>query len=86
MLGEGATDDINDSIFGVKRKFSINFSKAKTNFCLSVHCKHDNSCLFVNGKKSISLKQTIQMSIFQLNFALGVYIIHLMLLSLEKYI
>ena len=33
-----------------KKKFSINFSKGNTKFCLSLHCNGDNSYLFVNGK------------------------------------
>ena len=32
VLGEGSADDINDSTGVTKKKFSINFSKAKTKF------------------------------------------------------
>ena len=45
MLVEGPTDDINGSIGGVGKMFSINFSKAKIKFCLSLHCNGDNSLL-----------------------------------------
>ena len=45
VLVEGPTDDINGSIGGVGNMFSINFSKAKTKFCLSLHCNGDNSLL-----------------------------------------
>ena len=42
--------------------FGINSSKAKTKFYLSLHYNgDDNSFLFVNGKKSMSLKQIIKM-------------------------
>ena len=34
-----------------KKKFSINFSKANTKLCLSLHDNADNSYLFVNGKE-----------------------------------
>ena len=50
VLGEGPTDYSNDSIDAAE-KFSINFSKAKTKFCLSMCYNHDNSYLFVNGKE-----------------------------------
>ena len=46
-----------------KKKFSINFSKANTK------CYNGNNCyLFVNGKKSISLKLIIKILTFKLNF------------------
>ena len=55
LLGEGPTFGVNGS-FGSwlhqKKKFSINFSKANTKLCLSLHCNADNSYLFVNGKEN----------------------------------
>ena len=39
-----------------KRKFSINFTKANTKFCLSLHYNDDNSYLLVNGKKIFKFK------------------------------
>ena len=39
-----------------KKKFSINFSKAKTIFCLSLHYNGDKSYLFVNGKEIYMFK------------------------------
>ena len=51
VLGEGSTDDINDSIGTAVKKFSINFSKTNPKFCLSFHFSHKNSYLFVNGKE-----------------------------------
>ena len=50
VLGEGLTYGI-DGSFGLPEKmFSINFSKARSNFA-SVYIYHgDNNYLFVNGK------------------------------------
>ena len=53
ILGEGPTFDINDSFGSLEKKFSINFIKANTKFCLSYHYNHDNSYLFVNGNKNL---------------------------------
>ena len=56
VLGEGNTFGINGSVGAPKKKFfSINFGKTKTNFFLSLHYSGDNSYLFVNRKKSVSL-------------------------------
>ena len=60
VLGEGLTYGINGA---PEKRFSINFTKAKTKFCLSSHYNHDNSYLFVLG-----LKQIIKMLTFRLNF------------------
>ena len=49
-LGKGPTNDINDSVDTTEKKFSIDFGKANTKFCLSLHYNGDNSDLFVNGK------------------------------------
>ena len=56
VLGDVPTDDINGSIKTAEEHFSINFMKAKTTFCLSLHYICDSGYLFVNGKKSASLK------------------------------
>ena len=37
VLGEGPTQGINDSTGVAEKKISINFSKANTKFCLSLH-------------------------------------------------
>ena len=50
MLGEGNTVGINRSFGAPQKKFSSNFSKTKTNLCLSLYYNHDNTYLFVNGK------------------------------------
>ena len=51
VLGKGPTYDINGSFGAAEKKFSINFTKGNTKFCLSLHYSHDNSYLFINGKE-----------------------------------
>ena len=41
VIGEGPTQDINDSTGSVKKKNSNNFSKVNTKFCLSLHYNGD---------------------------------------------
>ena len=48
ILGADATYGINGSFRSPEKKCSINFSKANTKFCLSLHYNADNSYLFVN--------------------------------------
>ena len=50
VLGKGPTNDINDSVGAAEKNFRIDFGKANTKFCLSLHYNGDNSDLFVNGK------------------------------------
>ena len=50
ILDEGDTFSIKESFGAPEKKFSINFSKANTKFCLSLHYNADNSYWFVNGK------------------------------------
>ena len=42
---------INRSFGSPEKKFSINYTKANTKFCLSLNYNADNSYLFVNRKK-----------------------------------
>ena len=51
-----------------EKKFSINFSKAKTKLCLSFQYNGDNSYLFVNGKEICSFKASNKNVNFLLNF------------------
>ena len=51
MLREGLIDDINGCVDAAEHKFSINFSKAKTKVCLSLHYNGDKSYFFVNRNK-----------------------------------
>ena len=56
ILGDAPTFGMNASFGSPDKKFSINFSKASTKFCLSLHYNADNSYLFVNGKDIIKFK------------------------------
>ena len=97
VLGEGPTFKINGSFGSPEKTFSINLSKANTKFYLSLHYNADNTYLFVifkkfliilklNFKKFLNLKLTVKMLTFQLNFISEVYLMDLVLLSLEKYL
>ena len=56
MLGEGLTFRINGRCGSPEKKFSINFSKANTKFCFTLHYNVDNSYLFLNGKEIFKFK------------------------------
>ena len=49
VLGGCPNFGINGSFDSPEKKFSINFRKSNTKFCLSLHYNADNSYLFVNG-------------------------------------
>ena len=72
-----------------KKKFSINFIKADTKFCLSLHYNADNSYLFVNEEENFKFKtdnKNVKMLTFRLNFVSEAYLMNLVILSLEKYL
>ena len=71
ILGKGATFRINWSFASPEKMFSINFSKAKTKHCLSLHCNDDNSYFFVNGKEIIKFKADFKNVNFPMQFCLG---------------
>ena len=48
VLLEGPTYGINGSFGSPEKMFNINFSKARTKFCLRLHYNDDNIYLFVN--------------------------------------
>ena len=50
MLDERGTFGITESFSALEEKFSINFSEAKTGFCLSLHYNGDNSYFLIMGK------------------------------------
>ena len=54
-----------------ENKFSINFNKAKTKFCLSLHYNADNSYLFVNGNEIFKFKADNKIVNFPTQFCLG---------------
>ena len=85
MLGEGPNFRINGRFDSLEKKFSIDFTKTNKKFSLSFHYNADNSYLFVDETKYLSLKLTMKMLTFQLNFVLEVFLMDLVLLSLQKY-
>ena len=68
MLGEVPAFGFNAGLGLTKKNISINFSRANTEFCLSLHCNSDNSYLFVNEKEILKCEATIKMLIIELNF------------------
>ena len=66
ILGEGPT-------YGstTRKKFSINFTKANTKSCLSLHYDAANSYLFVNEKKIFKFKAGDRIVSFPSQFCLG---------------
>ena len=70
ILDEGDSFVINGS-FGAPEKRYINFSKAKTKFCLSLHYDSDNSCLLVNEKEISTFKTSNRNNSFTSQFCLG---------------
>ena len=71
MLGEDPTYGINGSFGSLEKTFSINFSKANTKFCFSLHYNADNSYLFVNGKEIFKFKASNKNVNFPAQFCLG---------------
>ena len=60
-----------ESLDHQKKKCSINFTKANTKFCLSLHYSGDNSYLFVNGKEIFNFKADNKNVNFLTQFYLG---------------
>ena len=71
VLGENPTFGTNGSFDSPEKMFSINFSKANTKFCLSLHYNADNSYLFVNGKETYKFKANNKNVNFPNQFCLG---------------
>ena len=84
MLGESPTFGFNGTFDLVMKKFSINFSKANSKFCLSFHYNADNNYLFVNGKEIFKFKSDNKMLTLQLNFVSKAYLRDIVLLNLDK--
>ena len=82
MLDEGDTFRINGK-FGEPEK---KFSKANAKFCLSLHYNADNSYLFANGKKKSKFKVDNKILTFQFSFVWEVFLMDLVLTSLEIYL
>ena len=71
MLGEGPTFGMNGKFGLLEKKFSINFTKANTKLCLSLHYNANNSYLFVNGKEIFKFKADNKNVNFPTQFCLG---------------
>ena len=56
ILGEGPLFGINGRFGASEKKIGINFTKAKTELCLSLHYNSDNCYLFLNGKEIHNFK------------------------------
>ena len=56
VLRDDPTFGINGSFVSPEKKFSIDFSKSNTKFCLILHYNADNSYLLVNGKEILKFK------------------------------
>ena len=54
--GKGPKFGINGSFISLKKNLSINFSKANTEHCLSLHYNADNSYFLVKGKEILKFK------------------------------
>ena len=87
ILGEGTTYGINGRFGTPGKRFDINFSKAnpKILFRVWIIILIIVICLLME-KKILNLKMTIKMLTFQLNFVSEVFLMDLVLLSLEKYL
>ena len=72
ILGESPTYSITWKLWIIrKKKFSLNFTKANTNLCLSWDYNADNNYLFVNGKEIFKFKADNKNVNFPTRFCLG---------------
>ena len=56
MLGKGLMQGLHDTALTAEAQYSINFSRWKRKFCLSLHYNRSNSILFVNAAKIFQFK------------------------------
>ena len=71
ILGEDRTCGINGNFGSPEKRFSINFTKANSKFCLSLDYNYDSSYLFVNGKEIYKFKANNKNVNFPTQFCLG---------------
>ena len=71
VLGDGPAYGINESFGAPKKKFSINFSKVNTNFCLSLHYSGGHSYLLFNRIEIFGFKADNENVNFPNQFCLG---------------
>ena len=67
-------------------QLSINFTKADTKICLSLHFDANDNYFFVYRKEIFIFEAEIKRLTFQLNFVSEVYLVDLVILSQEKYL
>ena len=70
-LGEGGTFSINGISGASEKKFSINFTKVRKRFSLSLYFIVDNSYLFINGKEIFKFKANNGNVNFPIQICLG---------------
>ena len=85
ILVEGDIYGFNRRFGAPEKRFNIKFSKANTKGCLTLHYSACNSCFLLMENKYFNLKPTINMLTFQQNFFWEVFLMDLVLVSLEKY-
>ena len=56
VLGIGPTQGLGEHSLTAGKRYSINFTITKKNFCLSLHYSGANSYLFVNGTEIVKFK------------------------------
>ena len=71
IFGEDPYYGITGNFGSPEKKLSIDFTKAKTTFCLSWHYSDNNCYLFVNGKKMFKFKTDNKNVKFPTKFCLG---------------
>ena len=85
ILGEGPTCGNNESFGLPEKKFIINFTKAQNFVWVYIIMLKIVICLLIE-KKSLNLKLTVKILTFKLNFVSEVYLMDIVILSLEKYL
>ena len=58
ILGKGPTQRLDNTKLTAEKRYSINFTKSREKFCLSLHCNGANSYLFVNDIEIDKFKAT----------------------------
>ena len=67
ILASGHTQGLGEHSLTAEKMYSINFTVARKNICLSLHYNGANSYLSVNGTEILNSKQTI-LKLWQLDY------------------
>ena len=87
LLGEDPTYHINGSFGSPEKNVSIEFSKSSAKFSLSLHYNGDIvMCLLLEKKSFCNFRADKEMLTFLLSYVLEAYLMHLVLLNLERYL